>query len=90
MTSITGRFRNDMIAAAAASNDGNKPRSMSQVPATPYNNWLDRMQKTRGRHAAITKNLYTWSNYKSWTEKMRESWDAQGKPRGDKGDPRQR
>jgi len=33
------------------------------------------MQRARGRHAAITKNLYTWSNYKNWADRMRDSWD---------------
>jgi hypothetical protein len=41
----------------------------------PYPNWLDRMQRARARHAAITKNLYTWSNYKNWAEKMRDNWE---------------
>jgi hypothetical protein len=39
------------------------------------------MQRTRTRHAAITRNLYTWSNYKSWAEKVRHDWlaeDAKG------------
>lgn len=43
--------------------------------ADPYANWLDRMQRARARHAAITKNLYTWSNYKNWAEKMRDNWE---------------
>lgn len=46
--------------------------------ADPYANWLDRMQRGRGRHAAITKNLYTWSNYKTWADKMKGSWSDQG------------
>ena len=33
------------------------------------------MQRARVRHAAITKNLYTWANYKSWTERVKDSWD---------------
>ncbi len=41
----------------------------------PYGNWLDRMQRARARHAAITRNLHTWSNYKSWAEQVRDSWD---------------
>ncbi len=41
----------------------------------PYANWLDRMQRARARHAAITKNLYTWSNYKTWADKMRDNWE---------------
>ncbi len=43
--------------------------------ADAYPNWLDRMQRARARHAAITKNLYTWSNYKNWAEKMRDNWE---------------
>jgi len=45
------------------------------TPADPYSNWLDRMQRARTRHAAITKNLYTWSNYKNWADKVKDSWD---------------
>ena len=43
--------------------------------ADPYANWLDRMQRARARHAAITKNLYSWSNYKNWADKMRDNWE---------------
>ena len=52
--------------------------------ADPYASWLDRMQRARARHAAITKNLYTWSNYKNWAERMRDSFGAEGpvKPEG--------
>jgi len=39
-----------------------------------YANWLDRMQRARARHAAITRNLYTWSNYKSWADQVRDTW----------------
>ena len=35
------------------------------------------MQRTRGRHAAITRNLYTWSSYKNWTEKVKDSWQEE-------------
>jgi len=45
-----------------------------------YANWLDRMQRARARQAAITRNLYTWSNYKSWAEQVRGSWDATDSP----------
>jgi hypothetical protein len=27
------------------------------------------------RHAAITRSLYSWSNYKSWSDKVRSTWD---------------
>jgi len=47
----------------------------SPAPGTDaYANWLDRMQRARARQAAITRNLYTWSNYKSWADQVRDSW----------------
>ncbi len=64
--------------AASAKTPGN-----AQAPADaadPYSSWLDRMQRARARHAAITKNLYTWSNYKSWADKMRDSWEGDESP----------
>ena len=71
--------------------------SVAKTPATPadvpdpYSNWLDRMQRARVRHAAITKNLYTWSNYKNWADRMRDSFDGpegQGQPgHGPAGSP---
>ena len=44
--------------------------------ADAYANWLDRMQRARARQAAITRNLYTWSNYKNWADQVRDSWQA--------------
>ena len=52
---------------------GSNPGSVDAADAYP--NWLDRMQRARARHAAITKNLYTWSSYKNWAEKMKDSWE---------------
>jgi hypothetical protein len=52
--------------------------------ADPYANWLDRMQRARTRHAAITKNLYSWSNYKTWADKVKVSWDDEEKGEKDK------
>lgn len=49
--------------------------SGSADPTEPYPDWLDRMQRARGRHAAITRNLNTWSSYKNWADRMRESWE---------------
>lgn len=37
--------------------------------------WLAGAQPANPRHAAITRSLYSWSNYKSWTDKVRSSWD---------------
>ncbi len=45
----------------------------------PYGSWLDRMQRARARHATITKNLHTWSNYKSWAEQIKDSWQDESK-----------
>ena len=58
--------------------------------ADPYASWLDRMQRARARHAAITKNLYTWSNYKNWAERMKDSFpdETAGKPDGSPGVPK--
>jgi hypothetical protein len=41
-------------------------------------NWLDR-RPTSSRHAAITRSLYSWASYKSWTDKVRHSWDKDPK-----------
>jgi hypothetical protein len=40
-----------------------------------YAEWAARMKRGRGRHAAISRNLATWSNYKNWSDRMRVSWD---------------
>jgi hypothetical protein len=34
------------------------------------------MQRARARQAAITRNLYTWSNYKNWADQVRDSWQG--------------
>ena len=66
-----------------------KTPGTSADAADPYSNWLDRMQRARVRHAAITKNLYTWSNYKNWADKMRDSWeDGEEPPPGATGAPK--
>jgi hypothetical protein len=60
-----------------ASKQKEPPASESAAtdPAEPFPEWMDRMQRTRARHAAITRNLNTWSSYKTWADRMRESWD---------------
>jgi len=45
-----------------------------------YAEWSLRMQRGRGRHAAISRNLSSWSNYKSWSEKMRLSFESDAPP----------
>jgi hypothetical protein len=56
-----------------------KPNGAADA-SDPYASWLDRMQRARARHAAITKNLYTWSNYKNWAERMRDSFGSEQGP----------
>ncbi len=46
-----------------------------------YGSWLDRMQRARTRHAAITRNLYTWTNYKSWADQVKGSWEQEPEPK---------
>jgi hypothetical protein len=46
--------------------------------AEAYARWLEHMQRARGRHAAITRNLYTWSNYKTWADKVKGSFEPGG------------
>lgn len=71
--------KNDL--STQAENSKAVPASAAVAAATPeggaeaYARWLEHMQRTRGRHAAITRNLYTWSNYKTWADKVRTSWD---------------
>jgi hypothetical protein len=55
------------------------PAAATASGQDPYGNWLDRMQRARARHAAITRNLHTWSNYKSWAEQVKDSWDQDQK-----------
>ena len=47
----------------------------AEEPAEPFPDWMDRMQRARARHAAITRNLNTWSSYKTWADRMRETWE---------------
>jgi len=49
-----------------------------------YAEWAARMQRGQGRHAAISRNLNTWSNYKNWSEKVRQSWESDVAPDGKK------
>ena len=56
--------------------------------ADAYANWLDRMQRARARQAAITRNLYTWSNYKNWADQVRDSWAASDAAHAAAGKPK--
>ena len=68
---------------------GTPVESAALAPAMPaplagteeYGSWLDRMQRARTRHAAITRNLYTWNNYKSWADQVKGSWEQEAEPK---------
>lgn len=61
---------------APATHEPAVPGGSPPVGADAYATWLDRMQRARARQAAITRNLYTWSNYKSWADQVRDSWQG--------------
>jgi len=69
--SSSNRSRDDATAAHEPPAQGG-PTSGADAYAT----WLDRMQRARARQAAITRNLYTWSNYKNWADQVRDSWQG--------------
>ena len=73
MSSSNRSGRDDVPAGhePAAQGGSNNPGG-----ADAYATWLDRMQRARARQAAITRNLYTWSNYKSWADQVRDSWQG--------------
>jgi hypothetical protein len=71
--SSSNRSRDDATAGHEPSGQsGGSPTGGADAYAT----WLDRMQRARARQAAITRNLYTWSNYKSWADQVRDSWQG--------------
>jgi hypothetical protein len=74
--SSSDRGRNDTPPPHADAASTAQPAAPKDSDA--YATWLDRMQRARARHAAITKNLYTWSNYKNWADKMKDSWEDDG------------
>lgn len=54
------------------------------APSGAFPNWAERIHGVQARHEAITRNLNTWSSYKSWAERMRSAWEgdaAQEEPR---------
>jgi len=69
--SSSNRSRDDAAVHEPAA-QGSSPTAGADAYAT----WLDRMQRARARQAAITRNLYTWSNYKSWADQVRDSWQG--------------
>jgi len=38
-------------------------------------NWLNRAPPSNARHAAITGALHSFSSYKTWADRVKNSWD---------------
>ncbi len=49
--------------------------------------WLMR-PPVPNRHGAISRKLFTYSNYKSWAEEMKHAWDDDETPPPATGEPR--
>lgn len=71
------RTRGDPLVAPEQSTAPVPPLAPPLAGTEEHGSWLDRMQRARTRHAAITRNLYTWSNYKSWADQVKGSWEQQ-------------
>lgn len=71
----------------------NQSKAAAATPAWPApddsdtrwdaSSWLERSlspggDATPGRHAAITRTLYSYANYRTWADKVRTSWDTAG------------
>jgi hypothetical protein len=85
--SSSDRGRNDGTPVRPDATSAAKPAAAGGVPVKDgdaYATWLDRMQRARARHAAITKNLYTWSNYKNWADRMKDSFEDEPAPQAPK------
>ena len=78
--SSSDRGRNDPTTVRPDAAPAASPSAAPPKDSDAYATWLDRMQRARARHAAITKNLYTWANYKNWADKMKDSFDDQPVP----------
>jgi hypothetical protein len=82
--SSSNRSRDEAGVAHESPAQGGSPTAGADAYAT----WLDRMQRARARQAAITRNLYTWSNYKSWADQVRDSWQGTDAPKTNAGPPK--
>ena len=73
--------RDDLLATGAHNAWTGETGSVVRAggPRDAQRNWLDRATPSNPRHAAITRSLNSWSNYKSWTDKVRNTWDKDGK-----------
>ena len=77
--STSNRDRGMPVAPSPKVPPGADPASGFPVVPDSYSNWLDRTQRARARHSAITQNLYSWANYKNWADRMKTTWEDEKK-----------
>ena len=65
------RTRGDPVAAAAES------ALAAPTGVDAGGSWVARVQRSRTRHAAITRNLYSFANYKSWADQVKGAWEQE-------------
>jgi hypothetical protein len=70
------RTRGDPVAAAAESALA-APVAVDEAGTS----WVARVQRTRTRHAAITRNLYSFASYKSWADQVKGAWEQEAPKR---------
>jgi hypothetical protein len=80
---MSGHKRDDSMATGKhrpwAGEPGSSIVRASSPLRDPHRKWPDRTPAAplpaNPRHAAITRSLYSWTNYKSWTDKINKSWE---------------
>ncbi|MEN9705440.1 MAG: hypothetical protein RLZZ393_1319 [Pseudomonadota bacterium] len=40
-----------------------------------YTEWVARIERSKGRQAAVSRNLRSLTNYKRWAETVRGNWE---------------
>jgi hypothetical protein len=54
---------------------GKSPPAAQRERWEGQRNWLNRTPPSNARHAAITGPLHSWSSYKTWADRVKNSWD---------------
>ncbi len=53
---------------------GNETGAVKPAAAAPKN-----ADKISGRHAVITETLNTWSSYRNWVQRIRDTWEEKSR-----------
>jgi hypothetical protein len=76
MSTTDKRLEEQLATNTSASGKHKIPPMPGAMPGELYSEWSERMRRGRGRQAAISRNLYTLSNYKNWADKVRGNWET--------------